>query len=1045
VHLRIARTGDPVPISDLLPVLENFGLRVIAERPYELKWPAGTAWLQDFELEPRGVPIDLAQAAARFQEALAGIWRREIENDGFNRLLLAAGLPARQILILRAYGRYLLQTGVPFSQGSIEQTLAANAPVAGTLVQLFERRFDPAQTGRGDAEGASLAQEIRERLQQVASLDEDRILRAYLALIEATVRTNHYQTDAAGKPHPYLSFKLDSARVPDLPLPRPKVEIFVHSPHVEGVHLRMGEVARGGIRWSDRPYDFRTEILGLMKAQNVKNTLIVPVGAKGGFLPRRLAGLAKQDAQNEVVSCYQTFIRGLLDLTDNLVAGRIVPPAGVLRHDGDDPYLVVAADKGTASFSDIANAAAAEYGYWLGDAFASGGSAGYDHKKMGITARGAWECVKRHFREAGVDIQTTDFTVAGIGDMSGDVFGNGMLLSRHIRLQAAFDHRHIFLDPSPDPAVSFAERARLAAKAQSSWADYDRQKISRGGGVFLRSAKAIELSREARALLSIDSPTATPLEVLRAILMLPVDLLWNGGIGTYVKASHEASAAVGDKANDALRINGRELRAKVVGEGGNLGFSQAGRIEYAQGGGRINTDFLDNSAGVNTSDIEVNIKILLNPQVAQGKLRLKERDRLLARMTDDVAALVLRNNYLQSQALSTMELEAGNLPQWQGLIRTLEREVQLDRAIEYLPDDETLAERAARASGLTRPELAVLLAYSKIWLNRRLLTSNLPEDVYFAHELERYFPAPLRKRFPESLGAHPLSREIIATATTNSLVHRMGAAFMPRAQEETGSEPARIARAYTAAREILDMRALWERVEALDNKVPARLQYEIALKTREVLRHVSYWLLARGRRALEVRATVDELRPGVQQLEETVGDLLVGAEQERFERTRAQLTQGGLPAALAARVACLPAYAAAPDLVEVAAHHKVAVTEVARVYFEVSAQAGLTWLGQEVERLPAAGAWQGIARQGLTDALMRTARKLAQAVLARKNGGHSAKERVAAWLAASDEWPHWQAMLAQMRAAPGGKPDFATLSVGIETVRRLGPQERNGG
>jgi glutamate dehydrogenase len=1043
VHLRIARAGEPVPISDLLPMLENFGLRVIAERPYELRWPAGPAWLQDFELEHRGA-LSIDEVAPSFQEALSGIWRGEVESDGFNRLLLAAGLTARQILVLRAYGRYLLQTGVPFSQGSIERTLAGNAPVAGQLLRLFERRFDPARAGKGDAEAQEIAAAIHASLQEVASLDEDRILRGYLALIEATLRTNHYQRDATGQPHPYLSLKLDSARIPDLPLPRPKVEIFVHSPRVEGVHLRMGEVARGGIRWSDRPYDFRTEILGLMKAQNVKNTLIVPVGAKGGFLPRRLPGLSREAARAEGIACYQTFIRGLLDLTDNLVGGRIVPPTGVVRHDGDDPYLVVAADKGTASFSDIANELSVAYGYWLGDAFASGGSAGYDHKKIGITARGAWECVKRHFREAGVDIQSADFTVAGIGDMSGDVFGNGMLLSRHIRLQAAFDHRHIFLDPAPDPEISFTERERLFAKPGSSWDDYDRKKISRGGGVHPRSAKAIELSREARAMLGIDRPTATPDEVIRAILVMPVDLLWNGGIGTYVKASHEASAAVGDKANDALRVNGRDLRAKVVGEGGNLGVSQPGRIEYAQAGGRINTDFVDNSAGVNTSDIEVNLKILLNPLVAQGRLKLPARNQLLSRMTDDVAGLVLRNNYLQSQALSTAELEATDLPQWQALIRTLEREVQLDRAIEYLPNDEALAERATRGAGLTRPELAILLAYSKIWLYRRLLESNLPEDPYFAHELVRYFPAPLRRRFPEDLAAHPLRREIIATATNNSLVHRMGAAFVPRAQEDTGRDPASIARAYSAAREIFDMRTLWELIEALDNKVPAQLQYRIALQTRELLRHVSYWLLARGRRALEVQAAVDELRPGVQALEETMGELLAGSQREGFERSRADLVAAGLPAPLAARVACLPAHAASLDLVEIAATHKVPVTEAARVYFEVGAQVGLDWLAREVVRLPAKGAWQGIARQGLADALMRTGKRLAQAVLGRKNGGSNAGERVASWLRASDEWPHWQGMLAQMRAAPQGSPDFATLSVGIETVRRLGPQERGG-
>src|SRR6516162_8939455 len=655
VHLRIVRLADPVPISDVLPMLENFGLRVISERPYEHSWPeGGAAWIQDFELEHRdGLIVDIARVEENFREAFSAAWGGTIENDGFNRLLLVADLGAREIVVLRACCRYLLQTGVPFSQAYMERTLAANAVIARNLVRLFQTRFDPAlaRGTQGERNAASLVAQIRAGLDAVTSLDDDRILRAYLTLVQATLRTNFYQSAAGGEPKSYLSFKLDPEKILELPLPKPKFEIFVYSPRVEGVHLRMGYVARGGIRWSDRREDFRTEILGLMKAQNVKNTLIIPVGAKGGFVPKRLptAG-SREEVQAEVIACYQTFIRGLLDLTDNIVGARIVSPPQVVRYDGDDPYLVVAADKGTATFSDIANAIAADYGFWLGDAFASGGSAGYDHKKMGITARGAWECVKRHFREMAIDIQKTDFTVIGVGDMSGDVFGNGMLLSRHIRLQAAFDHRHIFLDPDPDPAGSFAERARLFDLPRSSWDDYDRRKISRGGGVFPRTAKSVALSAEARALLGLEGASAAPNEVIRAILTLPVDLLWNGGIGTYVKASDERNAEVGDRANDAVRINGQQLLAKVVGEGGNLGLTQRGRIEYALARGRLNTDFIDNSAGVNTSDVEVNIKIVLNPLVAENKLSRGDRNRLLARQTSEVAALVLRNNYLQSQA-----------------------------------------------------------------------------------------------------------------------------------------------------------------------------------------------------------------------------------------------------------------------------------------------------------------------------------------------------------------------------------------------------------
>src|SRR5690348_13662539 len=1051
MHLKIVRLGDPVPISDLLPILENFGLRVIAERPYELAWPeGGAAWIQDFELEHRdGLPIDIGHIDTRFKEALTLTWSGDTENDGFNRLLLGADLTAREITVLRAYCRYLLQTGVPFSQAYMERALAANPAIAAGLVRLFEALHDPAaqpppsrrsraRGARSDAPGTGfegIAAEIRASLDSVASLDEDRILRAYLGLVQATLRTNYYRRDPNGEPLPYLSLKLDPTAIPDLPLPRPKFEIFVYSPRVEGVHLRMGYVARGGIRWSDRREDFRTEVLGLMKAQNVKNTLIVPVGAKGGFVPKRLPGGSREEVQAEVIACYRTFIRGLLDLTDNIVGGRLVPPAQVVRRDADDAYLVVAADKGTATFSDIANSISADYGFWLGDAFASGGSAGYDHKKLGITARGGWECVKRHFRELGIDIQKTPFTVTGIGDMSGDVFGNGMLLSPHIRLQAAFDHRHIFIDPNPDKGTSFAERARLFDLPRSSWDDYDRKKISRGGGVFPRSAKSITLSQEARALLGIEAAAATPIEIIRAILKMPVDLLWNGGIGTYVKASRESNAEVGDRANDGLRINGRELRAKVVGEGGNLGFTQRGRIEYALAGGRLNTDFIDNSAGVNTSDVEVNLKILLNPIVQAGDLTAGERNRLLASMSGEVCSLVLRNNYLQSQAISTLELQArARLAEFQHLIRSLERSGELNRSLEFLPTDDELAERRKAGIGITRPELAILLAYSKIWLNNHLLDSDVPEDPYLSAELERYFPAPVRRRFARAISRHRLRREIIATATTNSLINRMGPTFVPRAQEDTGAEPAQIARAYTAAREIFEIRTVWARIEELDNRVPAKVQYAAAFETSRLLRHATYWLLAR-RRALKVDTAVAEFRAGVHELESRIGQVLCGSWREQFEQVRAQHLEAGLPADLAARVASLEAHNASPDIVELGGSQPIGVTEAARLYFEAGARTGLDWLRQQIDRLPVEGPWQATARTGLRDAALRLHRKLAERVLSRRGGG-SAEERVAAWQeSAGKELTHWQRTLADMRAA--GAADFATLTVGVESLRKL--------
>ena len=1039
VHLKIVKLGDPVPISDLVPMLENFGLQVIAERPYELAWPeGGAAWIQDFELEHRdGLRIDIARIESTFKEAFTQAWRGEIENDGFNRLLLAIGLTGREIIVLRAYCRYLLQTGVPFSQTYMERTLAANAGIAKNLMRLFEVYFEPRLAARGQSRSEKLVAAIRAGLDTVTSLDEDRIIRAYLNVVRATLRTNFYQQDSEGRLKSYVSFKLDPQKIPDLPLPRPKFEIFVYSPRVEGVHLRMGDVARGGIRWSDRREDFRTEILGLMKAQNVKNTLIVPVGAKGGFVVKRPpAGLMREELQAEVVACYETLIRGMLDLTDNIVGNRVVPPPRVVRRDTNDTYLVVAADKGTATFSDLANAISQEYGFWLGDAFASGGSAGYDHKKMGITARGAWECVKRHFREMGVNIQSQAFTAIGIGDMSGDVFGNAMLMSRHTRLLAAFNHQHIFLDPAPDAALSFAERERLFQLPRSNWEDYDRRKISRGGGVYARAAKSIALSADVQTMLGLQSAAAPPSEIVRAILRMPVDLLWNGGIGTYVKATGETNGEVGDRSNDAVRVNGAELAARVVGEGGNLGLSQRGRVEYALGGGRLNTDFIDNSGGVNTSDLEVNIKILLNPLVAAGKLTRARRNQILASMTNEVAGLVLRNNYLQSQAISTLELRAAaRLPEYQHLMHSLERSGDLNRSLEFLPNDEQLAERSKRSTGLTRPELAIMLSYSKIWLSKHLLASDVPADPYLSLELERYFPSPVRKRFARAISRHRLRREIIATATTNSLVNRMGPTFVSSAQDDTGAEPAGIARAYSAAREIFDMRELWARIEALDNRVPAKLQYGMMSETSRVLRDSTYWLLAHRREDLQVDRAVAEFRRGTRELKSAIDQVLVGAARERFEAVRKEHLEAGVPSELAAGVASLDACNAALDIVELATAHRVSIPEAARTYFEVGARIGLDWLSEHIERLPVDGPWQAAARTGLRDSASSIYRKATERVLAFSKSGRP-EVRVTAWASsAGEELTRWQRALTTMRA--GTSSDFATLSVGIDSVRKL--------
>jgi glutamate dehydrogenase len=848
------------------------------------------------------------------------------------------------------------------------------------------------------------------------------------------VRTNAYQTTAANEFKDYLSFKIESQKMRELPLPKPMFEVFVFSTRMEGVHLRMGFVARGGIRWSDRREDFRTEVLGLMKAQQVKNTVIVPVGAKGGFVVRRALTGDRDGQLAEVVACYQTLIRGMLDLTDNIVADRIIPPPRVVRHDGDDAYLVVAADKGTATFSDIANAISEEYAFWLGDAFASGGSAGYDHKKMAITARGAWECVKRHFREIGVDTQTQDFTVAGIGDMAGDVFGNGMLQSAHIKLVAAFNHQHIFIDPDPDPARSFKERERLFRLPRSTWEDYSKAAISKGGGIYSRSAKSLSLSREAQELLELPAQVA-PNEVIKAILKSHVDLLWNGGIGTYVKAGTESNSDVGDRSNDAVRIDAADLNCKVVGEGGNLGLSQLGRVEFGRRGGRLNTDFIDNSAGVNTSDVEVNLKILLNPAVRAKEITRGARDRLLVQMTDEVAALVLRNNYLQGQAISTSEFHSKDrLTENASVIRALERSGDLNRALEFLPSDEEIAERRKAGEGLTRPELAILLSYGKIWLYKALIHSNVPEDPYLSGELSRYFPAPVQRRFATRLKRHRLRREIIATAITNSLINRMGPVFPVRAQEDTGADPAAIARAYTIAREVFAARDIWTEIEALDNRIPAAVQYTAMYQTTRLLRHASYWLLENLHGTLDIERAVRRYAGPVGELLRELNTVLSPTARSRLGAQRAQLVAERVPENLATRVASLDTMHCALDLVEASTAARVPVAFAAKVYFELGERLGLTWIKEQIEGLTVDGQWQAAARRTVRDDLYALQRKITAAVL--KCKGREAAQRVDQWSAG-----HGVPMDALKRIVvdlrTGAPPDFATLSVALQAVRRL--------
>ena len=1035
--LKIFRGQDAIPISDLLPKLEHMGLKVIAERPYALEFAGGRrAWIQDLELVMRApTAIKLDQLDRELKSAFTAVWTGRMDSDSFNELTLTTGVPWRIVTVLRAYCRYLLQAGLPFSQGYIAQVLINNTTLARAFADLFVARFDPRlSAARRRSTLARLDQRIRARLEEVTGSDEDRILRAIWNTLTASVRTNAYQTTESGQFKDYLSFKMESQKLRELPLPKPLFEVFVFSTRMEGVHLRMGYVARGGIRWSDRREDFRTEILGLMKAQQVKNTVIVPVGAKGGFVVKRILTGDRETQQAEVIECYQTLIRGLLDITDNIVDDKIVAPADVVRHDGDDAYLVVAADKGTATFSDIANSISAEYGFWLGDAFASGGSAGYDHKKMAITARGAWECVKRHFREIGIDIQNQDFSAAGIGDMAGDVFGNGMLQSRHIRLIAAFNHQHIFIDPQPDAARSFKERERLFKLPRSSWEDYSRSALSKGGGIYPRSAKSLTLSRETQVLLELPAQS-TPNEVVKAILKSHVDLLWNGGIGTYVKAGSESNSDVGDRSNDSVRIDARELNCKVIGEGGNLGFSQLGRIEYARRGGRLNTDFIDNSAGVNCSDVEVNLKILLNGAVRAKEITRAARDRLLVQMTSEVASLVLRNNYLQSQAISTGEFQAKErLSESAYVIRSLERSGDLNRSLEFLPSDEEIAERRKAGEGLTRPELAVTLSYGKIWLYKALIHSDVPEDPYLSAELARYFPAPVKQRFAARLKRHRLRREIIATSITNSLINRMGPVFPVRAQEDTGAEPAAIARAYSIAREVFAVRDIWTQIEALDNSSPAAVQYTAMFQTTRLLRHASYWLLENRRNDLDIERAVRRYAAPVAALSRNLGDVLSATEQARLRVLRSRLIEQRVPEELATRIASLESLHCSLDLVEAAMASRLEIGIAARAYFDIGERIGLTWIKDQIETLPAEGHWQAVARGTLSDNLYELQRKITGAVLTCK--GKEPGARVDRWLQDhSAAVESLKRIVVDLRT--GTAPDFATLSVALQAVRRL--------
>jgi len=983
LHIKLYGFGPALPLSQSLPVFENFGLKVIAEDAYPLVTEAGEAFVLDFLMERADqASAEAAEIKPLLEAGFHAVIAGEAESDGFNRLVITASLDWRDVVILRTVAKFLRQAAVAFSQDYMEQALSRNPDIARMLVALFHALLSPQNADEVAAK--ALYGRIETALQDVQSLDDDRIIRRLRNVVSNTLRTNFYQRDAGRLPRPYLALKLASTQLDELPAPRPLVEIFVYAPQVEGVHLRFGKVARGGLRWSDRKEDFRTEVLGLVKAQQVKNACIVPVGSKGGFFPKQMPpNPTRDETMTTGIAAYKTFVNALLDVTDNLNPdGTVSPPPDVLRRDGDDPYLVVAADKGTATFSDIANGIAEAHGFWLGDAFASGGSHGYDHKKMGITARGAFEAVKRHFREMGRDIQRESFTAVGIGDMSGDVFGNGALLTKTMKLVAAFDHRHIFVDPDPDAALAWAERKRLFDLPRSSWADYDPALISPGGGVFARGLKEIPLSPQMKALTGLDARTATPNAVIQAVLKAAVDLLWLGGIGTYVKASSQAQSDAGDRANDAIRINGKDLRAKVVGEGANLGFTQLGRIEYAERGGRINTDAIDNSAGVDTSDHEVNLKILMGGPLRRDTLSPRERDDLLASMTDDVAHLVLKDNYDQTLALSVAEARSvTDLDAYGRAMRDFETRGRLDRAVEFLPDDIELRRRAQAGRGLTRPELAVLLAYAKLDLKAELITSDVPDDPYFLPALEAYFPPEATRRLPDELANHRLKREIITDATANSVVNLAGPLFVARMKEMSGAPEARVVRAFAVADAAFGLSALKTRIDALDGRIDTAQQITMYGDIALILRRLGLWFITNLPQGADLGETVKLYFTAAGSLRGTFSSLVSPYDAKATEDRIEELVQAGAPLDVAEEVAALALMAALPEIAYLARARALDLDLVAGAYFAMGRIAGIDRLRGKANRIIATEHWDRLAIRRIVDDLYAGQRALTDAAL----------------------------------------------------------------
>lgn len=1000
LFLKLLQYQKPIPLSDVLPMLENLNLRTYSERSYKIKSDANI-WISDYNIAYHGDKrLKIMKVKAAFQDAFIKISNGMTENDGFNKLILAADLHWRDIVILRTYAKYLQQTGFRFSQPYIEKTLVIYSDIACNLVTLFKMRFDPTRK-ISSKKIEELNKKIHSSLEEVKSLDEDRILRSLHQLVNATLRTNYFLKNKDGQFKEYISFKLLSAHVPDLPLPHPLYEVFVYSPRFEAIHLRSAKVARGGIRWSDRREDFRTEILGLMKAQKVKNAIIVPSGAKSGFVLKSISpSISRENLLTEVISCYQAFMRSLLDITDNLIQGKVIKPSNVICYDDNDPYLVVAADKGTATFSDIANSISKEYNFWLGDAFASGGSAGYDHKKMGITARGAWESIKRHFRNLSINVMEEDFTAIGIGDMSGDVFGNGLLYTKHIKLLAAFDHRHIFIDPDPNPIVSYQERLRLFNLAGSSWHDYDDKLISKGGGVFSRSLKSISITPEMKKTLAIEDSALTPTDLIRAILRAPVALLFNGGIGTYVKATAESQSDVGDKSNDFTRVNGNELRCKVVGEGGNLGFTQLGRIEYALHGGLINMDSIDNSGGVDCSDHEVNIKILLNNEMKKGKLTEKKRNQLLVAMTDNVAQLVLKDNYQQALTLAFSTEHANKLAGlYQIYLKELELSGIVNRVVEYLPDERQLADRKSAGLGLTSPELAILLAYTKIHIKNEILKSDVSEDPFLKKILANAFPTQLNKLYSQSLLEHPLRREIIATQLSNSIVNDMGITFVYRMQAETGATVGEIIRAQFVAATVFDIHQIQKSIDSLGFKFPASSQYELLHHLRTLTNLATRWFLSGNRLQGDLAKIISHYSKQIRSLEQVVPLLMVGVTKTYLTNTIEHFTQAGYSKDIGVRVAVARAMYTSLNIIEVATQNHFDLMLAASVYFHVGSHFNLVWFRDQIASDNREGHWNNMARLTLRDELDILQKQLTVAIIHHNKKEKDADKLINAWAA----------------------------------------------